>query len=83
MDCMKSMIDFLLIIFFRLLLNNDFEYEDALSFILCNCALSTLVFQERIYNKYYLGIDPVDTLSPDLVKLRNYYLLKIIRKRQK
>ena len=31
---------------FRLLLINGFEYEEALNFILCNCALSTLVFQE-------------------------------------
>ncbi len=42
--------------FFRLLLNNDFEHEEALYFILGNCLLSTLVFQERIYNKYYLNI---------------------------
>ncbi|GEM_PF-1530865 len=37
---------------FKLLLNNGFEPEDALNFILTNCALSTLVFQERIYKIY-------------------------------
>jgi len=37
---------------FKLLLNNGFGLEDALNFILTNCALSTLVFQERIYKIY-------------------------------
>lgn len=38
------------------LLENDFDHEDALWFILSNCALSALVFQERIYNKRYKKI---------------------------
>lgn len=42
--------------FFKLLLSKDFECEDALNFILCNCSLSAIVFQERIYNKYYLNL---------------------------
>jgi hypothetical protein len=57
--------------FFRLLLNNDFEYEEALDFIICNCSLSALVFQERIYNKYYLNISTEETISDDLLELRN------------
>jgi len=51
--------------FFRLLLNNDFD------FIICNCSLSALVFQERIYNKYYLNISTEETISDDLLELRN------------
>jgi hypothetical protein len=41
---------------FRALLKEDFEPEDALNFILCNCSLSAIIFEERIYNKYYLTI---------------------------
>ena len=41
---------------FRLFLGEDFEYKDILDFILCNCSLSALVFQERIHNKRYLDI---------------------------
>ncbi len=59
---------------FRLLLSNDFEYEEALDFILCNCSLSALVFQERIYNKYYLNISTEEAISDDLIKLRNQIL---------
>lgn len=42
--------------FFKLLLDSGLEPEEVLYFILSNCALSALVFQERIYNKYYLKI---------------------------
>jgi hypothetical protein len=62
----------------RFLLNSDFEHEDALNFILCNCALSAIVFQERIYNRYYLGISVEDTISPDLVALRNQCFLELL-----
>jgi hypothetical protein len=64
---------------FRLLLNNEFE-EEALDFILCNCSLSALVFQERIYNKYYLKISTEDTISDDLVALRNRIFKEEINK---
>jgi len=60
--------------FFRLLLNNDFDHKEALNFILCNCSLSTLVFQERIYNKYYLNISTEETIFDDLIDLRNQAL---------
>lgn len=64
--------------FFRELLNNDFNHEEALEFILCNCSLSTLVFQERIYNNYYLNISVDEAISNDLIDLRNQTLLEII-----
>lgn len=66
---------------FRLLLTKGFEYEEALDFILCNCSLSALVFQERIYNKYYLNLSTEETLSEDLVTLRNQTLFEIITNR--
>jgi len=64
---------------FRVLLNEDFEPEDALNFILCNCSLSAIIFEERIYNKYYLNISVEDTISPDLAALRNQYLFEIVQ----
>ena len=63
---------------FRSLLNSGFEDEEALDFILCNCLLSTLVFQERIYNKYYLNITTKNTISDDLVALRNQFLFELV-----
>lgn len=63
--------------FFRLILSKGFDHEEALEFILCNCALSALVFQERIYNKYYLDISTEETISKDLKDLRNQILLDI------
>jgi hypothetical protein len=58
---------------FRALLKEDFEPEDALNFILCNlcnCSLSAIIFEERIYNRYYLTSSAEDTISPDLAALR-------------
>lgn len=63
---------------FGLLLNNDFQYEDALNFILSNCSLSALVFQERVHNKYYLNIHPENKMSDDLISLRNRSLFEIV-----
>ena len=51
---------------FRLLLKNSFDHEEALYFILCNCSLSALVFQERIHNKGYKKLSAEDALPPDL-----------------
>jgi len=63
---------------FRLLLIHDFEHEEALNFILCNCALSTLVFQERIYNNYYLNICVEDVTFSDLLRLKGQ-LIEVIQ----
>ncbi|MDZ7292800.1 MAG: MjaI family restriction endonuclease [candidate division KSB1 bacterium] len=40
-----------------------------MNFIFNNCSLSTLVFQERIYNKYYLKLSTEDAISDDLLAL--------------
>lgn len=63
---------------FRLLLNSDFEHEEALNFMLNNCLLSALVFQERIYNSYYLNISAEETDSQDLIDLRNQIFGEIL-----
>jgi len=52
---------------FRFLLNNSFEDDEALNSILCNCSLSAIVFQERIYNKYYLRPSTGNTLKLNLL----------------
>lgn len=65
---------------FRILLSNDFDHEEALDFILCNCSLSTIVFQERIYNKYYLDISTGEVMADDLIILRNQSLFEIVAK---
>jgi len=49
--------------FFRLLLKHKLNHKDSLYFILCNCSLSGLVFQERIHNNNYLKISAKDALS--------------------
>lgn len=51
---------------FRLLLKNNFDHEEALDFILVNCSLSAVVFQERIHNKGYRKLSARDVLPPDL-----------------
>jgi len=38
--------------------------------VLFNCALSGLVFQERIHNKYYRRLYLKDALSPKLASRR-------------
>jgi len=69
---------------FRLLLKIDFYHEDALFFILANCSLSALVFQERIHNKAYKKLSAEDALSPDLAacKAQLIYDLWIMRPRR-
>jgi hypothetical protein len=49
---------------FRLLLKNGFDHEEARDYILINCSLSALVFQERLYNNGYLRLFGNDALDP-------------------
>lgn len=51
---------------FRLLLKNSFDHEGSLCFILCNCSLSALIFQERIHNMEYKKLSAKDALPADL-----------------
>ena len=54
---------------FKRLLTDGYGQEEAKDIILYNCALSTLVMQERIYNDYYLEISVSDRMSPDLLDM--------------
>ncbi len=48
---------------FKRLLADGYDNEEAKETILHNCAWSTLVMQERIYNKYYLISYEMSTLA--------------------
>ncbi len=54
---------------FKRLLADGYDHEEAKDIILYNCALSTLVMQERLYNEYYLEISVNDGMSPDLLDM--------------
>lgn len=62
---------------FRCCLRLGLVHEECKEVILSNCSLSALVFQERIENKYYLGISEQDKLLIDLVELRNEIFAKL------
>ena len=54
---------------FKRLLAEGYDHEEAKDIILYNCALSTLVTQERIDNDYYLEISVSDGMAPDLLDM--------------
>jgi len=54
---------------FKKLLADGHDHEDAKDIILYNCALSTLVMQEKLYNEYYLEISVEDGMAPDLLDM--------------
>lgn len=62
--------------FVRLLLSEGFDTEDVFNFIMNNCKLSTLVFQERIENEYYKQISVDNSISDDLKELRQEMFYK-------
>ena len=64
---------------FKRLLADGYDNEEAKDIILYNCALSTLVTQERIDNEYYLEICESDTTAPDLLQLREQIWSQILR----
>ena len=64
---------------FKRLLADGYDNEEAKDIILYNCALSTLVTQERIDNEYYLEISESDTIAPDLLQLREQIWSQILR----
>ena len=63
---------------FRLLLKNNFDYEEALCFILGNCSLSALVFQERIHNMAYKNLSAKDALCADLAACKAQLIYDLI-----
>ncbi len=56
--------------YFRELLKEDMDYEEAIEFIQFNCMLSALVIQERIENKAYLKITIDNSMMEDLREYR-------------
>ena len=56
---------------FRNLLQDGYDHEEAKDIIIHNCALSTLVMQERVYNNHYLKISVHEQISDDLLELVN------------
>jgi len=61
---------------FKRLLADGYDHEEAKDTILYNCALSTLVIQERLYNNFYLKISVNDSISTDLLELQREYFNK-------
>ena len=68
---------------FRKLLKEGYDYEEALAIIIHNCALSTLVMQERIYNSYYLKISVNEKISEDLLVLAQQIIKKHFARKTK
>lgn len=54
---------------FKRLLADGYDNEEAKDIILYNCALSTLVMQERLYNEYFWEISVDDIIAPDLLDM--------------
>ncbi|MDT8300285.1 MAG: hypothetical protein RQ760_02305 [Sedimentisphaerales bacterium] len=54
---------------FKRLLADGYDNEEAKDIIVYNCALSTLVMQERLHNEYYLEIFVNDVIAPDLLDM--------------
>jgi len=66
---------------FKRLLADGYDHEEVKDIIIHNCALSTLVMQERLYKEYYLEISQEDTIAPDLAELYSETLNKAVLNR--
>lgn len=64
---------------FRLLLKHGLDHKDSLYFILCNCSLSGVVFQERIHNNNYLNIFARNVLSPEDASIKAKLIFDILQ----
>lgn len=64
--------------FFRLLLKGGYGYRDSLMFVLANCSLNALIFQERIYNKEHLKLYAKDALSPQKAAIKSQLIFDIL-----
>lgn len=63
---------------FRKLLSNGYDHEESKDIIMNNCALSALVLQERIHNKYYYRISVDEKISEDLIEFRNAIAKRVL-----
>ena len=66
---------------FKRLLADGYDHEEAKDIILYNCALSTLVMQERLDNEYYLEISVNYVIAPDLLEFQREILDKALNNR--
>ena len=66
---------------FKRLLADGYDHEEAKDIILYNCALSTLVMQERLDNEYYREISVNDVIAPDLLEFQREILDKALNNR--
>ena len=69
--------------FFRLLLKHGFNHNDALYYIFAKCALSAVVFQERIHNKAYLKLRGEDAPSSRLASIKAMLIFDILQCRER
>jgi hypothetical protein len=65
---------------FKRLLVDGYDNEEAKDVILYNCALSTLVMQERLGNNYYLKMRADSGIAPDLLEL---FLEELVKRKSK
>lgn len=65
--------------FFRLLLKNGFDHEDALIFIFARCSLSAVPFQERIHNNAYLKLNGKDAKPPKVAAIKARLIFDILQ----
>jgi len=63
---------------FKKLLADGYDHEEAKDIIFHNCALSALVIQERIHNRYYLEISADQIIAPDLAEMKAEIANKIL-----
>ena len=63
---------------FKRLLADGYDHEEAKDIIIHNCALSTLVTQERLDNEYYFEISVHGEIAPDLAELKREIACRII-----
>ena len=61
---------------FKRLLFDGYDHEAAKEIVLFNCALSLLVMQERLDNKYYLKMKTTDGIAPDLLAMLHEEVMK-------
>jgi len=57
---------FTFINFFRLLLKNGLDHENAMDFMIANCSFSAVVWQEYIHNYRYRRLSAEDAIHPEI-----------------
>jgi hypothetical protein len=67
---------------FRACLSEGSSHEDCKNWITCNCSFSALVYQERIYNRYWKKISLDEKYSKDLQELFSEEYGKMIKLRK-